>query len=90
MIEKSFKDITPYNELADSVKKAVDTTDKPIILVLSNIRKEVESIDIEELIREARRTFLDRGIPIFDNLKDAFQSLYHVSNYYYCNHTRAR
>ncbi|MCD6569325.1 MAG: CoA-binding protein [Deltaproteobacteria bacterium] len=76
------KEVTPYNELADAAKEVVDTTGKPVVLVLPNYKQEMEYMDIEELIREARRVFLAKGIPVFDDLKDALRAIAHVSNYY--------
>ncbi len=79
---KSVEDVTPYRGLANAVEKVVKTTNKPVILVCPNIKQELEYIDIERMMRKTRRTFLDRGIPVFSNLKDAFRAVSHVSNYY--------
>jgi len=76
------KEATPYNELVTMAKEVVDTTGKPVVLVLPNYKQEMEYMDIEELMRETRRVFLDKGIPVFGELKDALRAIARVSNYY--------
>lgn len=76
------KEIAPYRQLADEMKGVVDATGKPLMLVVPNIKQGVESMDIEEMIREARAIFLDRGIPVFDDLGHCLRALGHVSRYY--------
>ena len=83
----SIKDVVPYNELADGVKEVMDTTGKAVIVVLPNIKQEIESMDIEEVMREARKAFLNRGIPVFDDIEDALEAVSHVSNYCRRRHT---
>ena len=77
----SIRDVAPCNELADGVKKVVDITGKPVIVVLPNIKQEIESMDIEEVMREARKAFLDRGVPGFDDIRDALEVVSRVSDY---------
>lgn len=78
----SAKEVTPYNELATMAKEVVDISGKPVILVLPNYKQEIEYMDIEELVRETRRVFLDEGIPVFGELRDALKAIARVSNYY--------
>ncbi len=40
-----------------------------------------ESLDIGELIRDARQAFLGQGIPAFSDLGDALRAIRHVSAY---------
>lgn len=77
----SIRDVAPYKELADGVKEVVDITGKPVIVVLPNIKQEIESMDIEEVMREARGVFLDKGIPVFDDITDALKAVSRVSDY---------
>jgi acyl-CoA synthetase (NDP forming) len=77
----SVKEITPYLELAEMIRETSGKTNKPVILVLPNHKRDLESMDIEEMLREARQAFLEQGIPVFDNLKDAFQAIAHISAY---------
>ena len=79
---ESVKDVTPYGALADAVHDVVTTTGKPVILVLPNNKRDRESLDIEDMMREARDIFLEKGIPVFDDLTDALRAVSHVSNYY--------
>ncbi len=76
------KEVAPYRQLADGMKEVADITGKPLMLVLPDFKQGMESMDIEEMIREARGIFLDRGIPVFDDLGDCLRALGHVSRYY--------
>jgi acyl-CoA synthetase (NDP forming) len=78
----SLRHVIPFKKMADAVKEAVDITGKPVITVLPNLKQELESMEIEELTREARALFLEKGIPVLDSLNDAFTAISHVSNYY--------
>ena len=75
------KDVTPFRELAVAVGEVVAETGKPVILVTPNMKQGIESIDIEEMLREARSAFLENGIPVFDDLEDALRAVDHVSRY---------
>ena len=75
------KNITPFRELAAAVEEVVAETGKPIILVAPHIKQGLESLDIEEMLREARSAFLERGIPVFDDIEDALRAVSHVSRY---------
>lgn len=75
------KDITPYRELADVVSGVVTGTGKPIMLVLPNFKQGIDSLDIEDVLRDARNVFLSKGIPVFDDLNHALRALSHVSEY---------
>ncbi len=77
----SVKEITPYRELSDAVKAAMDTTGKPVILVMPEFRQGQESCDITDLIRETRKVFLEKGIPVFNDLGYTLRALSHVSSY---------
>ena len=76
------KDAAPYRELADAAREVVEATGKPMALVLPNYKQGIESLNVEELIREARKAFLERGIPVFDDLGGCLQALGNVSRYY--------
>lgn len=76
------KDITPYQELSDVISSVIASTCKPIILVLPNFKQGMDSLDIEELIRDARDVFLSKNIPVFDDLNNALRALSRVSAYY--------
>jgi acyl-CoA synthetase (NDP forming) len=78
---ESVKDVTPYSELADVVSGVVQDTDKPVMLVLPNFKQGKNSMDIEDMIRDTRHVFLERGIPVFDDLSNALKALSHVSKY---------
>ena len=79
---KPLKEVAPYNELADDIGAVVRETGKPVVVVLINPKRGPDHLDVVEMFAEARRAFLDRGIPAFDDLKDAMQAVAHVSAYY--------
>ena len=84
----SSKEVTPYQELAGVTAEVVRTTGKPLVLVLPNYKQGVESLNVEDLIREARKAFLDRGIPVFDDLGGCLKALGNVSRYYALSRAR--
>ncbi|MBN2397795.1 MAG: hypothetical protein JXI32_05390, partial [Deltaproteobacteria bacterium] len=75
------KEVIPFKELAAAVGEVVAATGKPVILVAPNIKQGLESLDIEEVIREAHSAFLNEEIPVFDDLEDALRAVNHVSRY---------
>lgn len=77
----SVKQITPYRELGDAMKTAMDTTGKPVILVMPEFKQGQESCDITDLIRETRKVFLEKGIPVFNDLGYALRALSHLTGY---------
>jgi len=78
---KSFQEITPYPEMATAAREVTDITGKPVLVVLPNPRRGEQDMDVEELLRRARRAFLEKGIPVFDTLSDAMRAIHHVSAY---------
>ena len=81
-------DITPYNELAEVAGTVAADTDKPIMLVLPNFKQGCDSLDIEGVIRKARDAFVNKGVPVFDDLNNALGALRHVSWYNYRKNMR--
>jgi len=75
------KDIVPFKELAEAAGEVARTTEKPVLLVMPNNKQELDAMDIEEMRREARRAFLDQGVPVFDELDDALRAVSHLSRY---------
>lgn len=75
------KDIAPVKQLVESCKEAVEAGGKPITMVLPNSKQELDAMDVEEVIREARELFLKSGIPVFERLKDALKAIAAVSYY---------
>ncbi len=84
------KEVTPFRELAAAVGEVVATTGKPVILVTPNVKQGIESLDIEEMLREARAAFLAEGVPVFDDLEDALRAVNHISRYRARNEARER
>ncbi|RJP45528.1 MAG: hypothetical protein C4548_04745 [Desulfobacteraceae bacterium] len=82
MMGMPVKDIVPYNELAVGVAEVIDKTSKPVVLILNNPKRGLDHMDVVEMIEEARRAFLKRGIPVFDDLKEAMGAIGHINAYY--------
>ncbi len=81
MGEPAIENIIPYVEMAEGAKEVVDKSGKPVVLVLPNARQSLDAIDVEIIMRKARMSFLERGIPVFDSLSDALRAISHVSSY---------
>lgn len=79
---RSMQECVPLNEYVASIAEAKEKTGKPIVLVLPNHRQEVTDLDIEEIVRQARLSFLEKQIPVFATLTDAMKAIHHVSTYY--------
>ena len=79
---ESIRDIAPYRKLAEACHEVMVTGKKPVILVLPNIRRGEEDIEIEAMNRETRRLFTDAGMPVFDDVKNALRAVSSVSRYW--------
>lgn len=75
----SIREAVPWEEMAAAAKDAVDATGKPIVVVLPNPRRNLDDADVEEVIKKARLAYLEKGIPVFSNLSDAFRAIRHAS-----------
>jgi acyl-CoA synthetase (NDP forming) len=78
----SLDEATPYRPLAQALLEVQDKTDKPVVLILPNPRREVDDVDLEEVRRKACQLFFDKNILVYENLTDAFRSIDKVSRYY--------
>jgi len=79
---KSVAAVTPYSELADVIADVKKETGKPVIVVLPNSKRGLDDLDIVEMMERARQLFLEKNIPVFDEIKDAFRGIGHVNTYY--------
>jgi len=79
---KPVKEVAPYRELAVGIQDVVKETGKPIVVILANPKRGVDDLDIIEMLALARREFLDRGLPVFDELHEAIRAIGHVNGYY--------
>lgn len=82
MFDKPIKEVAPYRELAACVADVVEQTGKPVIAVLPNMKRGLDSMDITELIALTRQEYIKHGIPVFDELHDAIRAIAHINNYY--------
>ncbi len=79
---KPVGEVAPYRELAEAIRDVVKETGKPVVVVLANPKRGVDDLDIVEMLALARREFLDRGLPVFDELHEAIRAIGHVNRYY--------
>ncbi len=77
----SLMEVTPFRELAQAAGEVFRATGKPVVLVMPNIKQALDALDIEEMRREARKAFLEQGVPVFDELEDALRAVSHLSRY---------
>ncbi len=82
MFNKPVKDVTPFRELAQSVRDVVDQTGKPVIAVLPNAKRDLDNMDITEMIAMTRQAYIERGIPVFDELHHAIRAIANINTYY--------
>ena len=82
MFGKPITEVTPYKELAQAVRDVVDQTGKPVIAILPNAKRGLDSMDLTELIALTRQEYIHHGIPVFDELHDAIRALSHINTYY--------
>jgi acyl-CoA synthetase (NDP forming) len=74
--------VTPYLELADVIRDVAAETGKPIIVVLPNPRRGLDEMDVVEMVEKTRQAFIDRGILVMDEIRDALRAIGHVNAYY--------
>ncbi|MFO7569911.1 MAG: CoA-binding protein [Smithellaceae bacterium] len=82
MFNKPLVDVAPYLELAQAAGEVALQTGKPLIAVLPNAKRDLDNMDVTELIALTRKAYLDRGIPVFDELHDAIRAVGHLNTYY--------
>ncbi len=76
------KEVTPYLELADDIQAVVAETGKPIVVILFNPKSGMDHLDVVEMFADARRAFVQRGIPVFNTLSEGLRAIGHLNAYY--------
>jgi len=82
MTGKAVVDATPFAELAEAAGNTVKESGKPVVVVLPNPKKGLDDLDIVQMLELARRSFLEKGVPVFDEIRDVFRAIGHVNTYY--------
>lgn len=77
----SMSHVAPLTAFGDAAREAVEKTGKPVVVVLPNYRQTVDDLEVEDFIRQIRKIFQERGIPVFGALQDALLAIRHVSDY---------
>jgi acyl-CoA synthetase (NDP forming) len=75
-------DVAPFRELADVIRDVVKISGKPVVVVLPNPKKGLDDLDLTEMLVLARNEFLERGLPVFDELPEAVRAMDHVNSYF--------
>jgi acyl-CoA synthetase (NDP forming) len=78
----SLAEVAPLRELAEAAGDAVHHTGKPVVVVLPGLKRGLDDLDVHEVLARARQAFLDRGIPVFDEISDALRAVGHLNTYY--------
>lgn len=79
---QSIRDFVPAGEMAAVCREVSEITGKPVVLVMPNFRQEEDALDLEEIVRETRSVFIDAGIPVYDDVKNALLAIASVSRYH--------
>jgi acyl-CoA synthetase (NDP forming) len=74
--------ITPFGELAAAVAAVRADTDKPVVMVLPDLKRGPDDLDLAEMMARAREEFSGRGIPVFGAIGEALRAIGHVNAYY--------
>lgn len=82
MVGRPIGEVAPCTELADRVQAVVRDTGKPVAVILANPKRGIDHLDVVDTIETARRAFVERGIPAFDDLDQALAAIAHVNAYY--------
>ncbi|MFH1329940.1 MAG: CoA-binding protein [Actinomycetota bacterium] len=80
--------ITPFPELADTVAGVVADTGKPVVLVLPDLKRGGDDLDVAEMMAQAREAIVAKGIPVFGHIGKALRAVGHVNTYYGRRHGR--
>jgi len=78
----SLAKVAPFRELAEAAGDVAKETGKPVAFVLPSPKQGLDDLDVLEVLARARRAFLDRGIPVFDEVSDALRAVGHLNTYY--------
>jgi acyl-CoA synthetase (NDP forming) len=78
---KPLREVAPFEELAEGVRKVAAETGKPIVITINNPRRSLDHLDVVETVELARKAFLERGIQVFDDLRNALRAISHVNEY---------
>jgi acyl-CoA synthetase (NDP forming) len=77
----SIRKFIPVQLLVTVCREVMEIGKKPVVLVLPDSRQEEDSIELESVIREARRIFIESGMAVFTDMKNALRAIALVSRY---------
>jgi acyl-CoA synthetase (NDP forming) len=74
--------ITPFTALAEEVAAVRTDTGKPVVMVLPDLKRGPDDLDLAKMMARAREEFSGRGIPVFGAIGEALRAVGHVNAYY--------
>jgi acyl-CoA synthetase (NDP forming) len=74
--------ITPFAALAEEVAAVRAETGKPVVVVLPDLKRGPDDLDLAEMMARAREEFSGRGIPVFGAIGEALRAIGHVNVHY--------
>jgi len=75
-------DITPFEELAGTAAAVAAETGTPVVMVLPDLRRGADDLDVAGMMARAREAFVSRGIAVFGRIGEALRAVGHVNTYY--------
>jgi len=82
VLGKTVQEVAPYEELAQVLREVKQATGKPIIVVLPNLKRGIDDLDVAEMLSLARKEFVEHGLPVYDEFHHAIRAIGHVNKYY--------
>ena len=79
---RAVADVAPFRELAEAAGDVAEETGKPVAFVLPSLKRGLDDLDVLEVLARAQAAFLDRGIPVFDDIADTLRAVGHLNTYY--------
>ncbi len=77
---RTVEEVFPYRDLADRMKAVAADTGKPVVFVLPNAKRGFPDMDVVEIHAKVREAFLERGLPVFDEIGEAMRAIGHVNH----------
>jgi len=74
--------ITPFGALAETMAAVAADTERPVVMVLPDLKRGPDDLDLAEMMARAREEFSGRGIPVFGAIAEALRAIGHVNTYY--------
>jgi acyl-CoA synthetase (NDP forming) len=81
LLETALAELLPVEAYVEALRAARESTGKPILVVLPNLRREREALEIEDLIRQVRAGCVAEGLPVYEGVARALRAAAAVSRF---------